>query len=179
MRLFTFLAILKYVGIPPAPCSMLEKVGWIFSFQSFTQHWIGGEGGIYAVVSIIFAPDCSFMTLKFSLFSLYDFHWFEFWQHTSHDDKTSLAWTIQSTKQWRSRIVERKYNRLLGQMGNQSLSQLVLWSRSHWHLCLEITTGLACCLNTYQAHARMSAKHVAVTLKNSSFACLLLLTDKN
>jgi hypothetical protein len=57
MRLFTFLAILKYVDLPLPPWSMLEKVGWIFSFQSITQHWIGGEGGIYAVVSIIFAPD--------------------------------------------------------------------------------------------------------------------------
>jgi hypothetical protein len=41
---------------PPWPAwSMLEKVGRIFSFQSFAQHWIGGEGGIYAInVSIIF-----------------------------------------------------------------------------------------------------------------------------
>jgi hypothetical protein len=45
---------------PPWPAwSMLEQVGRIFSFQSFAQHWIGGEGGIYAInVSIIFAPHC-------------------------------------------------------------------------------------------------------------------------
>jgi hypothetical protein len=43
---------------PPPPWSMLKKVGWIFSFQSFKQHCIGDEFGIYAVVSIIFAPDC-------------------------------------------------------------------------------------------------------------------------
>jgi hypothetical protein len=30
-----------------------------------------------------------------------------------------------------------------------------------------------------QADARMQAKHVAVTLKKATFACLLLLTDKN
>jgi hypothetical protein len=62
MRLFTFLAILKYVGLPLPPWSMLEK--WVeFSLfsHSHVQHWIGGEGGIYAVVSIIFAPDCLYL----------------------------------------------------------------------------------------------------------------------
>jgi hypothetical protein len=48
---------------------MLERVGWIFSFQSSTQHWIGGEGGIYAVVSIIFAPDCRLKRLHDNIFN--------------------------------------------------------------------------------------------------------------
>jgi hypothetical protein len=62
MRLFTSgFGHFKVRRPPPCPqWSMLEKVGWIFSFQSFTQNWIGGEGGIYAVVAIIFAPDCSY-----------------------------------------------------------------------------------------------------------------------
>jgi hypothetical protein len=58
---FHVLAILKYVASSLPPWSMLEKVGLIFSFQSFTQHWIGCEGGIYAVLSIIFAPDCLYL----------------------------------------------------------------------------------------------------------------------
>ena len=61
MRLFTFLAIFKYVGLPTPPMINVGKSGLNFLFQSSTQHLIGGEGGIYAFVSIIFAPDCLYL----------------------------------------------------------------------------------------------------------------------
>jgi hypothetical protein len=58
MRLFTFLAIFKYVGLPPPPMINVGEIGlnFLFSVIHTTLNW--GEGGIYAVVSIIFAPDC-------------------------------------------------------------------------------------------------------------------------
>jgi hypothetical protein len=55
---FTFLAILKCVGLPPAPMINVGKSGLNFLFTHSHNIELGVRGAIYAVVSIIFAPDC-------------------------------------------------------------------------------------------------------------------------
>ena len=68
MRLFAFLAIFKYVGLPPPPppphdqCWKKRVEFCLFSHPHNIE--LGGKGDIYAFVSIIFAPDCHEMELS-------------------------------------------------------------------------------------------------------------------